>query len=507
MGIRFEIQHVNYIAYLTSFTNSENGKPAPISQLSDLKNFLFFLSHGLNDRRPHLISSGKWSNDIARTAERQFRILKEYPDTGFINSEQSAGILGPLRQYFSSFELYILILPFSKEARRSAADLEFLFRELSIETGDRGLALVPEKPDEFVDIIHPFPPLQAIAANPTASPAIVFWNKGGDVRIESLNSGLDLFRTELVPALRMKNAGKISQILKEQKKSSGTKRILHMSDLHFGLAASSRRRSYLKAHLNTILHEIDRVVITGDLFDSPILEYKNEFNEFRSDVERLTGSEIIVVPGNHDVRKKGIRFFSFGADFAQWAGVKWSPVYVDRAFRTIFFCFNSSEGGNFAKGKISEDQRLELGSIYLAHIAIEPEIKDYLKIALVHHHPYKLDGQDFPTTHYQKFLSYFYKNEDEFLAFENSEEFITWCANQGVSLILHGHKHRPRHTLDTNMITVIGCGSTTGAENTPMSYNVVSLDTATRRWNAEFYQDFKGDGSGFKSQNVSLNFR
>src|SRR5262245_7243320 len=55
---------------------------------------------------------------------------------------------------------------------------------------------------------------------------------------------------------------------------------------------------------------------------------------------------------------------------------------------------------------------------------------------------------------------------------------LSWCAERGVSLILHGHKHVPHHVQATisagsreHSMVVVGCGSTTGAEARPLCYD------------------------------------
>lgn len=280
-----------------------------------------------------------------------------------------------------------------------------------------------------------------------------------------------------------------------------------MSDLHFGKPEAQNRRTYLKSHLEDVLAGIDRVVVTGDLFDEPNPKFKAEFDDFRADVERMTNNEIIVVPGNHDVRHKGNKLAGVGEEFAQLAKLRWAPVSVDHDFRTVFFCFNSAEGGDWARGLVGEKQRLDMATEYQRQCKQFPEIKTYFKVALVHHHPYPYDTEFEATTSYQKLISYIGIDEDKFLAFENADEFMEWCSARHVSVVLHGHKHRPRHKIGLNNILVVGCGSTTGVENTPMSYDVITLNLDSGRWSTSFYHDPKSDGSGFVLQNVTIDNR
>ena len=52
---------------------------------------------------------------------------------------------------------------------------------------------------------------------------------------------------------------------------------------------------------------IDRVVVTGDLFNTPEAKLRDEFLDFSADVQRMTKKPLIVIPGNHDVRPSGNR--------------------------------------------------------------------------------------------------------------------------------------------------------------------------------------------------------
>jgi len=324
-----------------------------------------------------------------------------------------------------------------------------------------------------------------------------------------------LFRGQLLDTLRH-GVGEVDRIIRAQARAIAVKKLLHMSDLHFGKPEAARRRSYLKGHLADVLRGIDRVVITGDMFDSPDGDLKGEFDEFRSDIERMTNKELIIVPGNHDVRTRGNAFLGFGKNFEQIAELRWRPVVIDDDLSIVFYCFNSAEGGDFARGLVSEQQRLFRATEFDRLRARAPRIDGYLKVALVHHHPY--DYATHPTALYEKVLSKvqskLYRRQDVFVGFDNADQFLTWCAGRGVSLILHGHKHVPHQRIGYVAQTgrryqflVIGCGSTTGVENTPMCYDVIHYDPASRRWGATFYHDIAADGGGFILQTVTIDTR
>jgi 3',5'-cyclic AMP phosphodiesterase CpdA len=300
----------------------------------------------------------------------------------------------------------------------------------------------------------------------------------------------------------------VDRVLRQMALSQRSKRILHLSDLHFGTKEAARRRSWLKEHLAKELTTADRVVVTGDLFDDPKEPLRESFDEFRIDVENITCKDLLVIPGNHDVRRKGNALGLLGRNAEYVSDLRWEPVVVDDDLQTVFLSFNSSETGNFAQGSVGERQRLDRSLLLSREVRRRPEVADFLRIALVHHHPYAYTSA--PTALYERILAGLFGGDERFVAFEEAEAFVEWCAAQGVSLVLHGHKHVP-HLVTVRLamreITVVGCGSTTGVEGKPMCYDVITMDPSTKRWNVLFFHDEKGDGSGFGLQNVTLDLR
>lgn len=512
MGAPFNVNHANFVAYLTA----DDRPTPPRTDAWNLREFLLSLQYGgdMNSTYssaefPHrqLISSGpEWVEGIVSTAGHllnEFFFEANPPE--ILERGLVAEILGPLRKFFTGYTIYAMMFP-EKGIWERDPKVEEFFREAAIAMGSEGLILNPYGVGKLLDVIDPFPALRALADTPIAPPSVVFWTVTADVCVLPLIEATTFFRERILGALG-DGIGMIAEILKEKSEHTRTKRILQMSDLHFGKPEAARRRRYLKGHLEDILDNIDRVVITGDLFDEPDVVLRDEFEEFRSDVERMTQREIIVIPGNHDVRYKGNKIGSFGSNFEQLANLRWEPIVVDDDLRAVFFCFNSAEGGDFARGLVSERQRLDRAAEYQRLKRKAGKIEDYLKIALVHHHPYAYDAEPEPTMGYQKLIAAVFDNEDVFLEFENADQFLNWCSDRGVSLILHGHKHRPRYKVGQEGILVIGCGSSTGVENSPMCYDVVTYDPETARWSVAFYHDPAADGSGFKLQSVMIDNR
>jgi len=250
----------------------------------------------------------------------------------------------------------------------------------------------------------------------------------------------------------------------------------------------------LEAELRDVVKTVDRVVITGDLFDTPKKDYATLFTTFRNNITHLAGGrEPISITGNHDQRMIGL----FGDDYKQVALIGSTKVVVDDASKMIFICFNSSVRGSFARGKITKSQLRQIGAEYRTQTAARPELKEYLPVVLVHHHPFSFDVA--PETWVQRALSAVGLRDESFLEMVDAEDLHHWCMDWKVRTILHGHKHKARYVErdvargnERTSLTAIGCGSSLGAEGSPVSYNLLEWDPRGQRWVAAFFESVNG---------------
>ena len=444
------------------------------------------------------------SDDISRRETRKGGWSKE-----ILSPDEVRERLDPYRMYFTGYDFYALVL----HSELSEKDIEShkFFMEAAVSSHHAGLVLMPEtiRGTSLIDIIDPFPAIRTLAEHPIARPCVVFWTELQSACVLPLKEAQSFYRRDILPALDQGSLA-VHKAIQNATRSVRTKRILHLSDLHFGTREAAKRRSWLKEQLAKELPSIDRVVVTGDLFDNPTEPLRETFDEFRLDIESMTHKDVLVIPGNHDVRRKGNALAIFGRKPEYITDLRWAPVVTDEELQTIFFSFNSSETGNLATGAVSERQRLDRSVLVDREIRRNPRLGEFLKVALVHHHPIAYESK--PTSAYEHLMAKF-GGEERFIAFTNADEFLEWCAARGISLVLHGHKHIPHWATrkvavqnDYKRVTIVGCGSTTGVEGKPMCYDIVTLDPETKQWNVLFYHDEKGDGSGFGIQNVALNF-
>jgi len=300
----------------------------------------------------------------------------------------------------------------------------------------------------------------------------------------------------------------VDQILEEYQTREAGRRILHLSDLHFGTEQALEHEAYLSAHLESIADSVDRVVITGDLFNQPRREEALAFRNFRAMLTRNRKEDIIVIPGNHDQKWLG----NFGAPLREAAKLEWSSLVVDDELQCVFLCFNSSLDADFARGKVTVHQLREMGTAFETQCICRPAVRNYLRIALVHHHPFSFETAQ--ETWIARALSRANLSDEYFLRMDDAESFLKWCARRGVPLLLHGHKHVPRYVTayisppdgenwPGRRLTAVGCGTSLGAEGKPLSYNLVRWDSHVQSWTVSFFAD-PGDGSGFTRQYVAV---
>jgi 3',5'-cyclic AMP phosphodiesterase CpdA len=537
MGWRFDVNHANLVNYLTVEDHSPIAEkylqPAPRASVAQLENFI----QGLSYLGPDLISSDlNWLKSVQEVAHNVMQRLRPLEDLSpsfqrsvgreppppprvrpetILEASVVSRLLQPLRQFFTGYTIYALIIP-ERPTDASSPESKF-FEEAALSSQREGLILMPDAPPGLLHIMDPFPALQALTKMPVGAPAVAFWTGFGAACALSLDDAKTFFRNEILDRLKA-GPHAVDKIIRDRAAETPIQNLLHISDLHFGDPTSDDSRRYLKSQLELIMDGISRVVVTGDLFNTPDAKLRDQFLDFRSDVERMTHKPLIVIPGNHDVRPKGNQIpgllrqtYEFVVD------VGWQPLIIDDDMECVFFCFNSVEEGNLARGTVTDSQRMRIASAFNEERARrkrqeKPEIDAFTKIALVHHHPFAYET--IATAGYDAFLRTITGSEDTFTRFEQAEQFVSWCAERKVSLILHGHKHVPHHVkADVNVsghyhtLVAVGCGSTTGAENSPLCYDVVSLNPTTGRWGVTFYYDASKSGAGFRQQEIIADTR
>jgi predicted phosphodiesterase len=499
----FPLESANLVAYLTAAVDAR----PPRVRFSELSTFLGSTAHPDRSRAYLMSSDPDWIEAVQRTAAASLDCVsasgKGYDEV--LDDETVMRCLAPLRPLLSGYKLYALTVGDYKNDKELAAFVD----HAGISSGGHAIFLSPDLPfSNTLDLLDPFPAMSLIAEQPEHWPGILFWSRTGVACFAGLKDAYELYE-RLRKVFESPNHGiAIDEILRVHRSKGQSKKLLQLSDLHFGNRDAIRNQAYVSGHLESILKEVDRVVITGDLFNEPKEDQALAFGNFRASIERFSGKDPIVILGNHDQKWYG----NIGSPLGEKAKLEWSSLVLDEDMRCVFYCFDSSRDADLARGKVTKQQMMDVATLFVTRSAANSAVKDYLPIALVHHHPFSFETE--PETLLGRIFAKFGLTDERFLRMDDSEAFLGWCSKRGVQVVLHGHKHVPRHVsqmiaiqegngAESREINAVGCGTTLGAEGKPLSYNLISWDPASRRWSVSFFAD-PGDGSGFARQKVAL---
>jgi 3',5'-cyclic AMP phosphodiesterase CpdA len=521
MGAIFHLDHSNFVAYLTAGEVDGNASniPAPRTDVRTIRSFLKLFAEGIDT---NTVSSTKnWQDNLRTAAWAALDQLPPEPPSGEapppselfkLTSSDVANALDPLRPFFSNYALYVLLIPPFQAIEAVGAIEKRKDAFVYLANAPGVLVLMPSTGGAFLNVTDPFPALKQLAWMPVAPPAAVFWTTTGASVALPLSDAIAHFDKSLKSLLPNGSTKDIDDGLKALASQRQISRILHISDVHFGDQQADSRLIYLQQHLAKLVGEVDRVVISGDLFDSPSKKRRARFEEFQIGLENWTKQKVIVVPGNHDVRFWGNAIGKWFRSTRYVYDLGFEPLIIDHASNFIFVCFDSCEIGDWARGGVSQAQRLRIAERLEQELRKDQKLQKYAKIAIVHHHPYEYSTD--PTALYEKVLDNVFGESINFLKSENAGPFINWCGARGISIILHGHKHIPHFVFASvdirsrsRDLIVVGCGSSTGVEEKPMCYDIVAFDQQSRQWAVSFFHDPERDGSGFTAQNVALDLR
>jgi predicted MPP superfamily phosphohydrolase len=508
MGVRFDLGSTSIVAYLTSPKDLE----APHLTIERLEGFLSGLAEEYADpARPRIISSSsEWVANIKRTAQHSLANVRQRTTTmrydEIVPDTLVREVLDPLGAVLGSYDIYILPVG----SWQDSDVLDRFGHEAARVPGHGILVLIPDyyQPDQNVQVLDPSLAATEAIRNRGAWPGAIFMLRSGEATFlpidEARHRVAELAEIMHGYAADQRRIKEILMAPSREVRDESLRRLLHLSDLHFGTQRAADTQVYVQTALIANLEKVNQVVITGDLFDQPQRRHAQQYRNFAQQLQLMSGKTPIIIPGNHDQRLFGNAVFGVGRRSRELADLRWDEVVIDDEGQMAFFCFDSSRTGELARGRVDQDQLLRMATAYEVKNAGQ-RLASYLKVALVHHHPYAY--ADYKETSIIDPRGWV--GRESFIAFQDADNFLDWCATRGVELILHGHKHIPRLIVDRvldkasdghtyQQITTVGCGSTLGANGSPMSFNLIEWDPGSANWNAQFMID-RGDGSGFRS--------
>jgi UDP-2,3-diacylglucosamine pyrophosphatase LpxH len=496
----FEPRHVNIAVYLTCPGNSE----PPRITFDEMSSFLATFA----DRTRF----GTW--DEARFVELGAIVERARTELHTNGVSDVNSIFRDLRGVLIDHKLFIMPIGYEPTGTDvvSIGFRRFL-DHAAASSKEHALVLIPHGGGVNFAVLDPLPQVTLLADHPDKLPGLLFWSRAGAAAVVSLEEASDLYQ-KLLNEFKY-GAKAVDSVLAGYRSPKKSKSLLHLSDTHFGSHSARVNKERLLAYLRLQISECSRVVITGDLLNNP--ENANdpafaEFKEFRRWLAKESNAEVIVIPGNHDQRWHGNKLAFFGNKRDMLAELHWNQIVADHNLRSIFLCFDSSRHGIAATGQITDSQMEDMEAELEAQYALDSRLTNYVKIALLHHHPFPYEV--FGERIIQRFLTKINLTEDTFLELSDRKEFARWCARNQVSVMLHGHKHIERHHIEavqfdepggstpiSKELHAIGCGTSLGMEGAPISYNLLTIDPVSHRITVLFCSE---DAKGGQIQRESM---
>ena len=181
------------------------------------------------------------------------------------------------------------------------------------------MAALRREPHELAgkDFLDPFPIVQKLLRATRDSRVTVCWTADGrSVTIpERKATATDLMEmsSQMPPSTLWRRLRELDA------PAERANHILQISDLHFGSKFAGKEKvDYVKQHLlgriraTRAAGDNVQVVMTGDAMDSPKQKCLDAFNTFNDEFSSASGVETVLIPGNHDSKRKGF-LPSFGA--------------------------------------------------------------------------------------------------------------------------------------------------------------------------------------------------
>ncbi len=233
------------------------------------------------------------------------------------------------------------------------------------------------------------------------------------------------------------------------------RRIVHLSDVHFGTADPA-----IVELVVTKVNEIapDVVVVSGDLTQRA---KSKEFIEARAFLDRLPAPQIIV-PGNHDVPLYNVldRFLRALDKYERYITRDLTPTFIDDEIAIVGV--NTARSFTIKGGRINDEQIEFIQEQFCG-------LKDEMLKVVVTHHPF-----DLPHGH----------DENDVVA--HAEKAMPQIADCGGDVFLAGHLHvsnietsAERYQLPNGRVALIvqaGTATSARVRNEPHSFNTIEFD-------------------------------
>lgn len=367
MGLRIDLNTANWLAFVLE---SDGRVPSLGDPWLERQAFEAFLN---------TLSAGYFSSD-SRKAELNRWIDHARARVSGVDGSSLRELLFELRDFWRFREWTCLIVPSlqDRELDEHLCSQDFLrhaVTDIGFARGGLILQLQAPQQAEPVTVTSLFPAFKVALAETTRWPGLLFWSRRGDAVFLSLASMTvkDVDRA-MRWIMRFLDQGvsvdlEALQIAYElefplvARRASSPVTIVHLSDLHLGSPEASVRAPRLEELVSNLLGELRArdpiVVLSGDLMNTPSKDISDRVRQVVNALGRFCDDRLVLVWGNHDVRKSGILWRKprpvMELPCAQ-------PLQWFDDLKVGFLSFNSALDGVLARGTVSERQLLDIGN-------------------------------------------------------------------------------------------------------------------------------------------------
>ena len=224
---------------------------------------------------------------IAREAASRMRESRYQEEKPVVPPPTLARLLEELINEFSVYPLYALAVGSGRELQEVARELA------STPMHGQLLVLIPEDgvSERNFEVLDPLPTFSTALHAAPDWPGFVFWTQTGISAFARLSEAHELAHRLLDAEYERRprwpfpfsTTFGFDYVLQDWSKRTPRKyrRLLHLSDLHFGTEEATENQAILDAELSEIVQNVDRVVIIGDLFDTPNKNCATLFSNFK----------------------------------------------------------------------------------------------------------------------------------------------------------------------------------------------------------------------------------
>jgi len=287
-------------------------------------------------------------------------------------------------------------------------------------------------------------------------------------------------------------------------------KIAHISDLHLN---TFYRDSHLK-EIRTVLryckeHDVDHLVITGDITDNASEVNLNIFRKSLAYFGFDSGEKVSVVIGNHDIYggiQKAEEIFNFPERCRKTDYNKKVHSFNEIMNFSFENCVYLSSNNNYPYAKIiGKNSNAEYSTVtnpfasngevqqqqYDEIVKILNEFGNFAKhkIILIHHHFNKLNVA-------AKFSSagLWHNIEKQTMKLRKKRKLISLFNDFGISMVLHGHLHNSHKYERHGQLFVNSGGAIKGLDSEKLKFHFITLDknnisTQLKSINSNFFKD------------------